>query len=77
MCGFDNIIVIPPNCENITRAQAISAMDDPDLAVSVSQHPVASAFNELPLADTIYGINGMCHFENLHVFGNGLYKDVV
>ena len=77
MCGFDDLIAIPPNCVHITRAHAISALDDPDAAVSVSQHPVASAFNELPLADKICGINGMCPFENLHVFGNGLYKDVV
>jgi len=53
------------------------SLDDPDYALTISQHPVASAFNELPLVDTLCGINGMCPFENLHVMCNGLYIDVI
>ena len=76
-CGFEDLITIPPQCESITRADIVRSLEDPDHARLVSQHPVPSAFNELPLVDTVCGINGICPFENLHVMCNGLFIDVI
>ena len=76
-CGFEALINIPPQCQPITRLQITEAMTNVDLGRQISQHPVNSAFNELPLVDAVSGINGICPYENLHVMCNGLFQDVV
>ena len=64
-------------CIPITHSDILQSLTDPDHAKLISQHAVVSAFSELPLVDTICGINGMCPYENLHVMCNGLFIDVI
>ena len=76
-CGFEDLIAVPPRCQPITKEDVIKSLTDDEHAKKVSQHPVKSAFNELPLANLEQPINDFCPFENLHVNANGLFQDVV
>ena len=76
-CEFDDLITVPLQCEPIPRVDITRSLEDPDYARLVFQHPVPSAFNELPLADTVCGINDICPFKNLHMMCNELFIDII
>ena len=66
---------MPPECRPISVADIHRSLHDEEYANSISQHPVKSAWNELPLSNLDEGINGMTPYEPLHVHGMGTYSD--
>ena len=76
-CGADDLIAYPPKCRLITLDDINRSLIDEEFAKSISQHQVKSALNDLMLVDHICGIHGMTPYENLHVFGNGLFADSI
>ena len=75
LCDWEGIASHKPQCHRITREHRARAMKDADFAKSISHHQVESAFNALPLADVIEGVNGQTPFDGLHVHGHGTYVD--
>ena len=73
MCIFGQLSKIPRLCKYITILDIRRSLVDGEFARSISQHQVASALNELPLADFVRAVAGMTPPENLHAFYLGLY----
>ena len=69
--------VFPPRCKRTTLAHIERALEDAEYAKAISQHQHQSIFNDLPIADTREGINGMTPYEDLHVNGQGNLKDSI
>ena len=65
----------PPKCKRITLAHLEKAREDEDYAKFISYHQEESVWNNLPIADIIEGIGGMCPLEWLHLNGQGNFKD--
>ena len=74
-CSFEQLAAVNPTCRRITRKDLKRALSDPDFAKKISHHPIPSAWNELPLANILEGINGSTPLEALHVHGHGTYHD--
>ena len=74
-CTFDQLVSTTPSCVRITRKDLKRALEDPDYAKRISHHPIPSAWNEIPLAEIIEGMNGSLPLEALHVHGHGTYLD--
>ena len=62
-------------CERITLAHLQKAMEEKDYAKFISYHQEESVWNNLPIADIVEGIGGMCPLEWLHLNGQGNFKD--
>ena len=65
----------PPKCERITLAHLEKAREKQTYAKFISYHQEKSVWNELPIADIVEGIGGMCPLEWLHLNGQGNFKD--
>ena len=72
-CKFAQLSSVPTTCEFISIFDIRRSLVDEEYARSISQHPVASAINDLPLADFFRGAAGMTPPEILHVFYLGVY----
>lgn len=68
---------VSTKCEKVTLAQRGKAMEDAEYAKFISYHQEASVWDDLPIADIIEGISGMCPIEWLHLNGQGNFKDGV
>ena len=65
----------PPRCERVTLAHRQKAEEDEEYAKYISYHQEKSAWNDLPIADIVEGVGGMCPLEWLHLNGQGNFKD--
>lgn len=76
LCTWNEIATkFPPQCERVTLAHRQKCMQDADYAKQISHHQEDSAWNNLPIADIVHGINGMTPLEWLHLNGQGNFKD--
>ncbi len=75
LCAFGDLASTRPNCTRVTLAMLERARNDHAFAHRISYHPIASAWNEIPLANNTEGISGSMLFERLHVMGHGAYTD--
>ena len=72
MCPGMKLPTTPPRCIPITRDDIERSLVDLVFAQSISQHPVRSAFHNLPMA-VPDGLHYLAPKEILHVFYVGLY----
>ena len=76
-CKFHELAKVPRVCQFITVLDYKRSLHDEEFAKSISQHPVRSAINELPIADQIRLVAGMTPPDNLHVFHLGIYVLII
>jgi len=79
-CPFEKLTSSVRTCSPITREQVEAAIEDAELGREISQHPVPCVINRLRLAEDTecrQGVAGITPPENLHIFEQGLYADVV
>lgn len=74
-CKCNPLDVTRPVCERITLEDLERAYKDPEYARAISYHDVPSAWNDLPLAESVEGISGSTPYDHLHVHGGGSYPD--
>ena len=74
-CSFLELASHRPQCRYITLEDRERSYNDPAYAKEISHSTVRSAWNELPMAENIEGINGCTPYELLHAFGHGSYQD--
>ncbi|MGB2447049.1 MAG: hypothetical protein ACPICB_04900 [Candidatus Poseidoniaceae archaeon] len=65
----------PVDCEPITLADLERAYEDAEYAKSISYRQIPSAWNSLPMANTLEGISGSTPFDSLHTHNLGSYPD--
>ena len=76
-CKCQDLSSSSPKCEPITMSDLERCETDAEYAKSISQHQVELSWNKLPIAEVRSGICQTTPYERLHVFGQGLYKDVI
>ena len=77
LCDGKQLASTSFNCKFITMQHVDRAIEDETHGQSIGYAGVASAWNEVPLANRKQGISGSTPYDPLHVFGLGTYEDAI